>query len=335
METKKKLKSSTAYLFNCYIWLLNTIARGPISRAAIDEKWAHSSVNEYKQDYLPESNFHRWKSTVEMLFDVHIKCNAYNEYYIEEASDLRGADLRLRLLNLMSIDSLLKDSKELSDQILFEPIPSGEKFLAPIIEALRDEYAIQITHQGFGKAYPSTYLVEPYCLKMFKQRWYVLAYSPGTDDMRVYGLDRIQAIEPTQQKYTLPKDFDAEHFFQNTYGVSGMDEEPETVEIKIEAYQANFLRTLPLHSSQEEIERQEQFSIFRFNIVPTFEFIQELRKHGSVLEVLQPQWLRDEFRKELEYQLSKYQEEEQYPDYRPLSQEERDRIFGHQTEIEF
>lgn len=87
-----------------------------------------------------------------------------------------------------------------------------------------------------------------------------------------------------------------------------MDEEPETVEIKIEAYQANFLRTLPLHSSQEEIERQEQFSIFRYNIVPTFEFIQELRKHGSFLEVLQPQWLRDEFRKDLEYQLSKYQD---------------------------
>ena len=308
METKTKLKSSTAYLFNCYIWLLNTIARGPISRAAIDEKWAHSSVNEYKQDYLPESNFHRWKSTVEMLFDVHIKCNAYNEYYIEEASDIRGADLRLRLLNLMSMDSLLKDSKELSDRILFEPVPSGEKFLTPIIEAMRDKTAIEMTYQGFAKDYPATFIVEPYCLKVFKQRWYMLAYSPGIGMTLIYSLDRIHALEPTQQKYTLPKDFDAEHFFRNTYGVSGMDEEPETVEIKIEAYQANFLRTLPLHSSQEEIERQEKFSIFRYNIVPTFEFIQELRKHGSVLEVLQPQWLRDEFRKDLEYQLSKYQD---------------------------
>ena len=243
METKKKLKSSTAYLFNCYIWLLNTIARGPVSRAAIDEKWAHSSVNEYKQDYLPESNFHRWKSTVETLFDVHIKCNAYNEYYIEEASDLRGADLRLRLLNLMSMDSLLKDSKNLRDKILFEPVPSGDKFLAPIIEALRDEYAIQITHQGFGKAYPSTYLVEPYCLKMFKQRWYMLAYSPGTDDMRVYGLDRIQAIESSTEKYKIPKDFDAERYFKNTYGVSFADDQPEEVKVKISAYQANFLYT--------------------------------------------------------------------------------------------
>lgn len=311
METKKKLKSSTAYLFNCYIWLLNTIARGPISRAAIDEKWAHSSVNEYKQDYLPESNFHRWKSTVETLFDVHIKCNAYNEYYIEEASDLRGADLRLRLLNLMSIDSLLKDSKELSDQILFEPIPSGEKFLAPIIEALRDKTAIEMTYQGFTKGYPATFIVEPYCLKMFKQRWYMLAYSPGTDDMRVYGLDRIQAIESSTEKYKIPKDFDAERYFKNTYGVSFADDQPEEVKVKISAYQANFLRSLPIHASQEEIECNDEFSIFRYFVVPTFEFMQELRKYGSELEVLSPQSLRDEFMDEAGSLYSKYYGEEE------------------------
>jgi len=308
METKKKLKSSTAYLFNCYIWLLNTIARGPISRAVIDEKWAHSSVNDYKQDYIPESNFHRWKDTIQSLFDVHIRCNSNNEYYIEEAVDLRGADMRTRLLNLMSVNSLLKDSKELSSQILFEPVPAGEQFLAPIIEALRDKTAIEMTYQGFGKQHPSTFVIEPYCLKMFKQRWYLLAYSPDLDRMLIYSLDRIHAIEPTKQKYQLPEDFDAEFYFRNVYGVSGMEDEPQEVEIKIEAYQANFLRTLPLHSSQTEIERQEQYSIFRYNIVPSFEFKQELRKHGSVLEVLKPQWLRDEFRKDLAYQLSKYQD---------------------------
>ena len=307
METKKKLKSSTAYLFNCYIWLLNTILRGPISRAAIDEKWAHANANEYKQDYLPESNFHRWKDTIELLSDVKIKCNGNNEYHIEEATDLRNADLRGRLLNLMSMDSLLKDTKELSDQILFEPIPSGEKFLAPIIEALRDKTAIEMTYQGFTKDYPATFIVEPYCLKMFKRRWYMLAHSVGRDKTLIYSLDRVHALEPTTQKYQLPKDFDAEFYFRNVYGVSGMEDQPQEVEIKIEAYQANFLRSLPLHPSQTEIERQEQYSIFRYNLVPAFEFKQELRKHGSVLEVLKPQWLRDEFRKDIEYQLSKYQ----------------------------
>lgn len=298
METKKKLKSSTAYLFNCYIWLLNTIARGPISRAAIDEKWAHSSVNEYKQDYLPESNFHRWKSTVEMLFDVHIKCNTYNEYYIEEASDLRGADLRLRLLNLMSMDSLLKDSKELSDQILFEPIPSGEKFLAPIIEALRDKTAIEMTYQGFTKDYPATFIVEPYCLKMFKQRWYVLAYSPGIDQTYLYSLDRIHAIEPTTQKYKLPKGFNAEAYFKDAYGTADLNYEPVEVKISVSSEQVPYLRTLPLHASQEEIETNEEYSIFRYFIIPSTDFKQELYKYGSDVEVLAPEDMRKEFAKD-------------------------------------
>lgn len=296
--TRMNKKSSTAYLFECYIWLVNTIARGPISRATIDEKWARSSVNDYKKDSIPESTFHRWRDTVELLFDITIKCNTHGEYYIEEAANLRGTDMRGRMLNLMSVNSLLKDSKGLRDQILFEPVPSGEMFLSPILEALRDSCAIEMTYQSFNKEQPTTFIVEPYCLKMFKQRWYLLAYSSGLDEMRIYSLDRIHAVEPTNQKYKLPDDFDAETYFKHTYGVSGMECDPQLVEIRIEAYQANYLRTLPIHSSQEEIEKNDDYSVFRYNIVPTFEFMQELRKQGSTLEVLSPKWLRDEFTQE-------------------------------------
>ena len=294
MKTRN-LKSSTAYLFNCYIWLLDTILRGPISRAAIDEKWAHSRVNEYKQDYLPESNFHRWKSTIEELFEIKIKCNSHNEYFIEEAADLRGEDMRMRMLNLMSINNLLKDSKELSDQILFEPVPSGEKFLAPIIEAMRDKTAIMMTYQSFKHDYPSTFSVEPDCLKMFKQRWYLLAYSPDLDKTLIYSLDRVHAIEPTTQKYQIPKDFHAEAYFKNTYGVTGVEDEPEEIKICIDAMQANYLRTLPLHASQQEIERNDDYSIFRFYMVPSYEFLQELRKYGSDVQVISPESVRSEF----------------------------------------
>ena len=300
METKKKLKSSTAYLFNCYIWLLNTIMRGPVSRAAIDEKWARANANAYKQDYLPESNFHRWKSTIEELFEVKIKCNSLNEYYIEEAADLRGADLRARLLNLMSIDSLLKDSKELSNQILFEPVPSGEQFLAPIIEALRDKCVLQMTFQGFGKPRPYTFPIEPYCLKMFKQRWYVLAYAPDIDRLYVYSLDRIHAIEPTQEHYQLPEDFDAERYFRDAYGVTVLDDQqkPEKIVISIDEYQANYLRTLPLHPSQKEIEPINGYPAFSFYLYPADEFLRELYAYGSNLEVHEPKWLREDFAKD-------------------------------------
>ncbi len=330
-------KSSTSYLFNCYIWLVNTIARGPISRAAIDDKWARASVNDYKTDSIPECTFHRWRNNVQLLFDVKILCNNYGEYYIEDGSSLHDDDWRNRMLNLFAVNSLLKDCKELRSQILYEPVPSGEKFLSTVVEAMRDHCLLKMTYQSFSKPAPSTFTVAPHCLKVFKQRWYMLGFSPGKKKTLIYSLDRIKELEPTNEQYTLPKDFDAESYFRNTYGVSGMEDQPQEVEIKIEAYQANYLRTLPLHSSQEEIERQEQFSIFRYKVVPTFEFIQELRKHGSVLEVLKPKWLRNDIRKDLAYHLSKYQEADEEPesDWRPLTQEEHDRIFGRQTEIKF
>ena len=296
------------YLCECYIWLVNTIARGPITLAAINDKWARASVNDYKTDSIPECTFHRWKNNIQLLFDVIIKCNTHGEYYIEDGENLRSENWRNRMFQLFAMNSLLKDSKELRDRIAYESIPSGERYLTTIVEAMRDNCLLEMTYQGFAKTEPSTFLIEPYCLKMFKQRWYMLAHSPGKDKTLIYALDRIHALEPTTKKFKLPRNFDAEFYFRNTYGVSGMEQQPEEVEIKIEAYQANFLRTLPLHASQTEVERQEQFSIFRYNIVPSFEFKQELRKHGSVLEVLKPQWLRDEFRKDLQYQLSKYQD---------------------------
>jgi predicted DNA-binding transcriptional regulator YafY len=203
--------------------------------------------------------------------------------------------MRTRLLNLMSVNSLLKDSKELSNQILFEPVPAGEQFLAPIIEALRDKTVIEMTYQGFGKPHPSTFVVEPYCLKMFKQRWYVLAYSPGIDQTYLYSLDRIHAIEPTTQKYKLPKGFNAETYFKDAYGTADLDYEPVEVKISISAKQAPYLRTLPLHKSQEEIETNEEYSIFRYFIIPSYDFKQELYKYGSDVEVLAPESMRKEF----------------------------------------
>ena len=300
-------KSSSLYLFECYIWLVNTIARGPITLAAINDKWVRASVNDYKTDSIPDCTFHRWKNNIQLLFNVAIKCNTHGEYYIEDGENLRDENWRNRMFQLFAMNSLIKDSKGLRDRILYEHIPSGEIYLSTIVEAMRDNCTLEMTYQGFAKTEPSTFMVEPYCLKMFKQRWYMVAHAPDRDMLRIYALDRIHALEPTTRKFKLPKDFDAEFYFRNHYGVSDMEKQPEEVEIKIEAYQANYLRTLPLHASQTEIERQEQFSIFRYYIAPSFDFIQELLTHGAVLEVLKPQWLREKLQHDLAYQLSKYQ----------------------------
>ena len=293
-------KSSSAYLFKCYMWLINTIARrGPISRADIDAQWNRWPDNDYKKyDGIPESTFHRWREYISTLFGIKIKCNAHNEYYIENAADVLHSDLRERMIGLFSVNELLNDKKNLEGKILYEHVPSDEKFLAPIMEALRDQYAIQITHQGFGKPRPYTFVVEPYRLKMFKQRWYLLARSPYKDEFRVYGLDRILAVEPTDQRYDIPDTCVAEKYFKHAYGVTVLEGEPERIVISIDHGQADFLRTLPLHPSQQEIEPINGYPAFSFYVYPSEEFQRELYAYGSYVEVHEPQWLRDEFAKD-------------------------------------
>lgn len=299
-------KSSSLYLFECYIWLVNTIARGPITLAAINDKWARASVNDYKTDSIPECTFHRWKNNVQLLFDVTIKCNTRGEYYIEDSEHLRNEEWRNRMFQLFAMNSLIKDSKGLRDRILYEPIPSGELYLSTIVEAMRDNCTLEMTYQGFAKKESSTFMVEPYCLKIFKQRWYMLAHSPSRDIIRLYSLDRIHALEPTTQKFQLPKDFDAEFYFRNTYGVSGTEEKPQKIKISASAYQANYFRTLPLHPSQAEEERHEDHSVFSFCMNPSYEFCQEIRKYGPEVEILAPSWLREKFLQETKSVLEMY-----------------------------
>lgn len=301
-------KSSTAYLFKCYIWFVNTIANGPISREAIDEKWARASVNDYDTDTIPESTFHRWRNRVEELFDIEILCNAQGEYYIEEADLFRRADLRGRMLNLLSVNNLLKDCHDLRKQIIFEPVAPGEEFLPTIIESLREKHVLQVSYQNFIQSEPCAHSVEPYCLKMYRQRWYLIAYSRERKAIRHFALDRVVHIQPTQEPYTLPEDFDAEEYFKDVCGVTVLKDKPEEIIIYVNEPQVEYIRTLPLHPSQKEIETHEHYSIFSYYLIPNEEFMREIRACGISATVHSPDWLCQELRADYKLLYDGYKE---------------------------
>ena len=141
-------------------------------------------------------------------------------------------------------------------------------------------------------------MLAPYCLKVFKRRWYLVgkpADHPEETDPRVYALDRVRELCITDERYKFPRGFKASDFFAGQFGIDRRNTKVEKVRIRVNANTANYLRTLPLHTSQFESKREEDHSIFTYHIAPTYDFIQELRKQGSNLEVLEPQWLRDDF----------------------------------------
>jgi predicted DNA-binding transcriptional regulator YafY len=231
------------------------------------------------------------------MFDIIIDCDKRNGYvyYIENKDDMERGGVRSWLLNTFAVNNLINESHKLKHRILFEQIPSGQQYLTPIIEAMRDGLTVEITYQSFGKEESHTFEIEPYCIKIFKQRWYVVARSPYYDAIRIYSLDRIQNILTTEKSFKLPKDFSPEAYFENNFGII-VDEDIEPCIVKIKAYgnHRKYLQTLPLHHSQKEIETSGDYSVFSYFISPTFDFKQEIFLHGDEIEVLSPDGFREE-----------------------------------------
>ena len=292
-----------ADLFNRYIWLVDNILRAGergITFEEINRRWMRSQYNDTGDNY-PERSFHRHKNAIKEMFDIDIECDKRTGCYtIANADDMNQGGVRTWLLNTFAVNNLINESHHLKRRILFEEIPSGQRFLTTIIEAMRDGLTVTLTYQSFNKDNPHTFEVHPYCVKVFKQRWYMVAYSPYYNELRIYALDRVLEVETTETKFKLPKNFDAKEYFAEAFGIMiGHDCNVERVEVKVMNRQREYLRTLPLHPSQQEVETADDYSVFTFNLRPTFDFVQELRRYGSEAEVLAPQWLREEFAAEV------------------------------------
>ena len=280
---------STAGLLNRYVWFVTTIYnRGPISLSDLQRRYESQFG---RGEELSERQFHRYTDAVEELFDIEIKYSRTQRGYV--VADREGIDnmgMRKWLLQTFSVNSVLHESQDLKNRILLENVPSGQQHLTTIVDAMREGVKLSMTYQSFGAENPTTFDVEPWCVKLFEQRWYMLGNS---DKLRIHALDRIKALEPTEHKFKLPKKFDAAEFFKDDYGIIINDEDfdVEPVALKVDSWQSKYLRTLPLHHTQVEVERNEEYSIFEYRLCPTFDFRQKLLSMGGSVEVLAPQEL--------------------------------------------
>lgn len=297
--------------FDRYVWLIDVINRhGHISFKDISYLWSRSPLNTVGENYLPERTFHNHREAIFDTFGIEIKCDRSLGYYIANSDDLEADGIRQWLLESLSINNLLNETKDMRDRILFEKIPSSQKWLPVIVNAMRDGKQIEMTYQSFWKDEPCTYKAKPYCLKLFKQRWYMLAKSEGMDEPRIYALDeRMINVVQTDQDYKLPAKFNAEKFFADYFGIIvGTDYEPIEVRIRVEKDQEKYFDTLPLHDSQRKVEAEsnEDYTIYRYHLATTFDFKQEILSHGPAVTVLSPEYFRQEVLDDIKNMVSNY-----------------------------
>ena len=292
-------------LFNRYVWLVDTIYRsGKISFEDINRKWMKNAMSEGNP--IPKRTFRNHLEAIQELFDINIRCDlSVYEYYIDNAEDMERGGVRRWLINTFAVNNLINESHKLKERIVFENIPSGQQYLTPIIEAMRDEVTLDITYQSYWMVEPASFEVQPYFVKVFKQRWYLIGNS---DKLRIYALDRIHNLSSTHTKFKMAADFDPEAYFADCYGIiHDTNEKAELVRLKVDAGQANYLRALPLHHSQKEDERNKEYSVFSMYLKPSFDFRQEILWMGDNVEVLSPVSLRKTIKNVLAESLKIYE----------------------------
>lgn len=290
-------------LFQRLIWLADTIYSAKhITMEEIDSRWSKSPYNNDHESRYGKRNFSRHKDTIAELFGIEIVCNrTTNQYSISNVSRAFGSDVRAWIINTFALNNLTNLSAGMRERVIFEDIPEGMRYLSIIITAMKDSRKLVMSYQGFKRTEPHTFLIAPYCLKVFKQRWYLVGKPedhPEENEPRVYALDRVKDLATTDKPYHLPAAFKPASFFENQFGVDRTKTKAEKIRVKVNHWDANFLISLPLHSSQRVVENNDAYTVFEYKLAPTYDFIMELRKYGSKLEVLAPQSLRDEFAEE-------------------------------------
>ena len=261
----------------------------------IKKLWMNCSINEDGKE-LATRTFANHIASIADIFGIDIKCDRRdNTYCIENTEDLNGRGIRNWMLNALSLKSLLAEGASLHDRIFFDEVPSKDKFLSIIIQAIRDGKKVEIRYQSYRKPEEDHFVFEPYFLKEFKRRWYLYGYKGDPDGCRMLALDRMITATITSESFILPKEFSADGYFGNIYGVRVYsDMKPERVLLKVSSIQTKYFRSLPLHRSQKEVETHEDYSVFSYFLTTDYDFKQDILSFGDSIEVLEPKGLRSD-----------------------------------------
>lgn len=273
--------------------ITNSLRSRPSSLKEIQEKLAlESELQDYDLN-VSKRTFQRDLDDIRSIYNIDIQYDAsLRKYrvYFEDDPDIKG-----RVLEAFDIFNAFNISDRLSDHIHFENRkPQGTEHLYGLLHAIKNQVLITFHYQKFWDEHPSQRTVEPYALKEFKNRWYVIAKDQKDEVIKSFGLDRLTDLDITRIKFQKPADFSVSEHFKYCFGVVGPNAQtPEDMILSFTPFQGKYIKTLPLHHTQEVIvDNDEEFRI-KLKLYITHDFYMELRSFGDDLKVIEPEALRE------------------------------------------
>ena len=291
-----------------YIWLLNILLPGkPLTYEEIVDLWKNDPNG---GDSYPLRTFHEHRKGIKEMFGVDVVCEKTwpSRYSRMNAGVLDDNKPVKWLLSPYNVPKDFITYSAMKDRIMLEEVRSDPDYLKSIIKALQKNVELEVDYQKH-EGNRETFQVQPYLLKMYRRRWYLLGYVKEREEVRHLALDRMLDVNITKKQFIMPEDFDAKKYYANTIGVY-VDHKLPIKEVKIRVYgtQVEYFRDLPLHETQKEgRSKYGEFAEFTYRARITPELITQLLAMGDKVEVLEPESLREEIKERINSMFNFYQ----------------------------
>ena len=274
--------------------IIRKVKRMPSGFEEIADYLARESEIQSYNFNTSKRTFQRDLEDIRSLFNIDIQYDFSRKvYYVSEEDQ---PDVNDRILEAFDIFNVLNVSDRLSSFIHFEKRrPQGTEHLFGLLHAIKNHLVVRFSYRKFWDEDISNRTAEPYALKESRNRWYLIARDRKDKAFKTFGLDRMAGLELTRTGFEADKDFSVEEKFNYCFGIISPDgEKPEEIILSFDPVQGRYIKSLPLHETQQVILDNEEELQVRLKLYITHDLIMELLSYGETLKVLKPQKLADE-----------------------------------------
>jgi predicted DNA-binding transcriptional regulator YafY len=282
---------STRESISRYNLIIKKLRRNPSTFAEIADYLSRESELQSYNFNTSKRTFQRDIKDIASLFNIEIQYDFSKKVYFISYEE--QPEVNERILEAYDMFNAINISDRLSNYIHFEKRrPQGTENLYGLLHAIKNRFQIHFSYQKFLDEESSKRTVEPYALKEFKNRWYVFAKDLKDGRIKSYGLDRLTNMDITRKTFIFPKDYDIEKSYKYCFGIiNPAGQEPEEIILSFDPIQGKYIKSLPLHETQEVILDTHDEVRVKLNVFVTFDFIMELLSFGESVKVLSPESL--------------------------------------------
>lgn len=288
-----------------YNLIIKKVRKYPASFEEIMEYLELESEIQGYNFIVSKRTFQRDLNDIRSIFNIDIKCHpSTKKYYIE----YEETEVSNRLLEAFDVFNALNITDRITNYIHFEKRkPQGTENLYGLIHAIKNKFQIKFKYQKYWEDEITERKVEPYALKEFKNRWYVLALDLKDTNIKSFALDRLTDFEITKRKFQNSFQFNIKEYYKNCFGImSANDKKPQEVILSFDPNQGKYIKSLPLHESQHVlIDNSDELRI-KVNIFITHDFFMEILSHGEYVKVIKPESLINDIKNSYKKSLGKY-----------------------------